>query len=381
MTTKPRVLCVDDDPAVLDGMSLHLRRHYEVKTTSSPKAALEILAQQGPFQAVLSDMRMPGCDGAQFLTQVRETWPYVTRMLLTGQADVESAIHAVNGGQIFRFLTKPCPPQHLKASFDAAIEQNRLVLAEKELIGKTLRGSLQALMDVLAISHPEAFGRAGRVKRRVAAMVTSLNWAQAWELDMASLLCHIGYISLPPETARKTLEGKALTPSEASLVAAIPRTAAKILGHIPRLDPVLALLEEVARLRLKESAPLPEKQAALLLHLVLESDDLQSRGIEIQDLAAALQAPPNRFDPKWVMKLIELLLAEAKSILIDVDLRGLELGMVIAEDIKSTQGTLLVARGFEVTEGLLERLRNLPKSMVQEPLRVRPAVQTTELSA
>ncbi len=132
--SRPRVLCVDDEPNVLEGVSLHLHRRYEVVTATSGAAGLAALEKDGSIAVVMSDMRMPQMDGAQFLSRVRTGHPNAVRLLLTGQADMQSAIAAINEGQIFRFLTKPCPPAQLLGAFEAAIEQHRLLVAERILL-------------------------------------------------------------------------------------------------------------------------------------------------------------------------------------------------------------------------------------------------------
>src|SRR5512141_2774337 len=106
---KPSVLCVDDERIVLEGLALHLRRRFDVTMAESGAEGLDAIRGSGKFAVVLSDMRMPGMRGAEFLAQVRQLSPETVRVLLTGYADLESAIAAVNEGQIFRFLNKPCP--------------------------------------------------------------------------------------------------------------------------------------------------------------------------------------------------------------------------------------------------------------------------------
>lgn len=105
---KPRILLVDDEPNVLSALARQLHPLYQVSLTPSPEEGLLLLEREGPFAVVLSDMRMPKMDGATFLKHVRERSPDTIRLLLTGHADLESAIAAVNEGQVFRFLTKPC---------------------------------------------------------------------------------------------------------------------------------------------------------------------------------------------------------------------------------------------------------------------------------
>nr|MBP6838163.1 response regulator [Kofleriaceae bacterium] len=106
---RPRVLFVDDEVVLLEGLSDLFHRQYQVSTAIGAEAGLAALARERP-QVVVSDMRMPGMDGATFLTRVREHDPAVVRLLLTGHADLDAAIRAVNQGGVFRFLTKPCPP-------------------------------------------------------------------------------------------------------------------------------------------------------------------------------------------------------------------------------------------------------------------------------
>ncbi|MBI6546352.1 MAG: response regulator, partial [Cyanobacteria bacterium NC_groundwater_1444_Ag_S-0.65um_54_12] len=141
-----KILCVDDETQILAGLAWHLRRQYEMIAALNAPAGLEALERDGSIAIVLSDMRMPGMDGAAFLSRVRQVAPDAARILLTGHADLEVAINAVNEGQIFRFLTKPCPPPVLLAAVNAAAEQYRLITAERVLLGQTLGGSIKALI-------------------------------------------------------------------------------------------------------------------------------------------------------------------------------------------------------------------------------------------
>src|SRR5690349_1193845 len=135
---KDRVLFVDDEPNVLDGIRRQLRNRVDLETATSAAAGLELIRSRGPFAVVVSDMRMPEMDGARFLARVNEIAPESVRMVLTGQADLDSTIKAVNEGRIFRFLLKPCDPDTLQDVLKSGIEQYRLVNAEKLLLENTL---------------------------------------------------------------------------------------------------------------------------------------------------------------------------------------------------------------------------------------------------
>lgn len=128
---RPRVLLVDDEPAVLDGLRRQLRLSFEVSTAVGGAEALALLETSEPFAAVLSDMRMPVMDGATFLSLVRERHPDTVRLLLTGQSDMESTIAAINDGQIYQFLSKPCPASTIEAALQDAAKLHRQISAER----------------------------------------------------------------------------------------------------------------------------------------------------------------------------------------------------------------------------------------------------------
>ena len=127
---KEKVLCVDDESSALEGHQRILHRHFEVTTAVSGEQGLAILERRGPFAVVISDMRMPGMNGADFLARVREKAPESVRMLLTGYSDMKAAMDAVNRGRIFRFLSKPCERDVLVAAIGAGVEQYRSQVAE-----------------------------------------------------------------------------------------------------------------------------------------------------------------------------------------------------------------------------------------------------------
>jgi len=112
----PCILCVDDEPRVTEGLALLLRRDYRVVTAAGGQAALEKLKEIGAPAVIMSDMRMPGMDGANFLKTVKRLYPETARILLTGEPSRDAAVSAINEGQIFRFLTKPCAPEKVLIS-------------------------------------------------------------------------------------------------------------------------------------------------------------------------------------------------------------------------------------------------------------------------
>src|SRR5580698_5073090 len=158
-----KILFVDDEPAFLKGYQLMLRQDFEVDTAVGGEQGLAQIHDHGPYAVVVSDMRMPGMNGVQFLARVRQIAPDTIRMILTGYTDINAAMDAVNEGNIFRFLAKPCERDVLSNAITSGLVQYRLITAEKELLGNTLMGSIKVLIDVLSAASPEAFGRSIRI--------------------------------------------------------------------------------------------------------------------------------------------------------------------------------------------------------------------------
>ena len=119
-----KVLVVDDEESILKGIKLNLGRTFDITLAIGPNEALQAFKEDGPFEVVVSDMRMPGMDGATMLRTIKEANPEVMTILLTGHADFEfGGSQALQSGMLFRILNKPCPPQKLSATIRAAIEE------------------------------------------------------------------------------------------------------------------------------------------------------------------------------------------------------------------------------------------------------------------
>jgi CheY-like chemotaxis protein len=372
---RARILCLDDEPRVLEGIALSLRRRFDVLTATNCLDALQILRRERDVAVVLSDMRMPGMDGTAFLQRARDVAPDAVRVVLTGQADLSAAIGAVNDAHVFRFLTKPCPPVVLLPALEQAVEQHRLVASERVLLEQTLHGSIKALGDVLALTSPASFGRATRIARSVTAMAQALDVPDRWSVEVAAMVSQLGCITLPDDVVGRVHAGRPLSPAEAEQVANVPNVTERLLAHIPRLDGVRRILAASARpvRRLAMGADAKAHQlmrAAQMLRIATDYDDLLSRG-ESPDGALTTMRARDGYDPEVLEALAAMLVSCAGTH--DVRLLAigaLQPGMLVADDVKMATGTLLVPRGYEVTAAFIERARNFPPGSVAEPIRV-----------
>lgn len=378
MTDCPRVLCVDDEPKVLEGLKLHLRRQYEVQTATSGQAALDLLQQEASFAVVLSDMRMPGMDGVALLSQVRQRHPDTVRMLLTGQADLPSAIAAVNEGQLFRFLTKPCPPPVLLQVFEAGVAQYRLITAERVLLEQTLRGVIQTLTDLLSLTHPLAFGRANRIKRHAVDLARKIGIQQdVWQLEVAAMLSQIGCIILPNDTLEKLYQGGTPSAKEQAMVQRLPAVTEQLLGNIPRLETVLAIIknqDQPYRFNLDQLNV--ARVGGAVLKIAGDFDALINQGHPASLALETLQGRQGRYDSTLLAAFVAIRSAGGQPRQIkEISILGLQVGMVFAEDVRTKSGgALLVTRGHEVTAGLLERIYNLQDALTLPAVKMVVAV-------
>lgn len=378
ISTKPRILCVDDEPLVLDGLRLTLGRKFAVESATSGAQGLELIraAAANPFTVIISDMRMPGMNGAELLSQARQLAPDTIRVLLTGQADLESAMAAVNEGQIFRFLTKPCPAPSLLQVMETATKQYELVHAERELLEQTLRGAINMLSDVLAMVSPKAFGQAASIREHASALAAKLGAENRWAIEIAAVLSQVSVMTLPERTMEKVYAGEPLSPEEKQMVGQLPRITDQLLANIPRLDLIRDMLRAIDR-RFDEppaKKPEPHLQGARILRVAIDFDQLEGRNMSLQLALETMRGRAGLYDPRIIDELFKMhggAAPSTQSQIVELPLARLRQGMVLADHVRTRTGNILCAPGNVLSPQLLERLRNFAKSTgVREPIRV-----------
>jgi FixJ family two-component response regulator len=376
---RDRVLFVDDEPNVLDGIRRQLRNRVELETATSAAAGLDIIKAQGPFAVVVSDMRMPEMDGARFLAKVNEIAPQTVRMVLSGQADLESTIAAVNEGRVFRFLLKPCNSETLFGVIRNGIEQYRLVNAEKHLLENTLNATVKVLFDVLGLINPVAQRRAAQIQRYAESAASALALLpNMWQYHLAAMISQLGCITLPQETLARALSGQPLSAEERRLYESHPQIAGKLLGTIPRLEAVAGMVAGQMQIPARELVSGdpgswdPQKIGAAILWAAVTFDRHVSSG-RIPEQAAQLvnQAAPG-LPPVIAQAMVKAISDDSGLVMTRaLPLRDLEAGMMIDADVMSDRGTRLVPRATEVTSTVIERLRAVAAGVgVSEPIRV-----------
>ncbi len=354
-----KILFVDDETAVLDGYKRILYKDFQIETACSGNDAIAALSKNGKYAVVVSDMRMPGMDGVQLLSRVRELAPDTVRVMLTGHADIQSAMNAVNEGNIFRFLTKPCEPTVLKKTLTTALVQYRLITAEKELLENTLMGSIKVLTDVLSLANPAAFGRSVRIRRYVQHIVTKLQLESPWKYEVAAMLSQLGCITLDTEIIESAYCGKKLSLEEQTRFDVHPTIARDLLRNIPRMEGIAWMISQQQYGAAESETEIAEhmRLGAAILRLAIAFDNMKIQGISDREAIVDLQRS-NKFDPRLTEALGTIEPVPCDMVTRAIDIMDLKAGMILQEEIRTKTGLLLVGKGQEVTYPLLVRLRN-----------------------
>ncbi len=367
------ILFVDDEQNILDSFKRTLRKRFTFDTALGPAEALNLVRTKGPYAVVVSDMKMPEMDGIELLTAIRELHPDTVRIMLTGHGDLEVSMAAVNEGQIFRFLTKPCPTETLIKALEAGLEQHRLVTAERELLRGTLRGSVNVLTEILSLVNPEAFGRGERAKRYIGRMARRMNAKNLWRLELGAMLSQIGGVMLTEEVLQKKFRGEQFTPEEAQVYDMHPSVGANFLTHIPRMAEVAEMIQ-YQNIRMDDPDITPPL-GSRMLKIALDFDDLEHAGKERAEAISDLRNREGAYDPELLAVFEKVIFEEEGYIPKAVSLKELKEDMILAANLFTLEGHLLLSKGKQLTRAAMLRLQAFHKVYgVKEPIHVRAPI-------
>jgi response regulator RpfG family c-di-GMP phosphodiesterase len=331
-----------------------------------------------PFAVVVTDMRMPRMDGLEFIRQARLKSPDTVYIMLTGNQDQRTSVQALNEGHVFRFLNKPCQSGELVNAIEAAIRQYQLVTSERELLQNTFFGAVSMLTDVLELSHPQIFGRMQLIQETVESLGSALKLERQWEYSIASRLALVGFALMPPDDRLMIEFGLQAAQDVNNCFRTAGEIGERLIIKIPRLHTVARIIgkmHEVDGSAVIQTCKTEDAKAlmgATLLRVAIHWDYLNRQGLH----AAASVAEMRRSLPNLSAEMISAM----HSVHIDsgIDDEGIEIraheleeGMVLASDVQTCSGTMLIGRGRRVNATIIERLRCYPAGDEQlRPIRV-----------
>ncbi len=367
-----RVLFVDDNQNLLSAVRRNLRGHADLVVAEDADAALAILESDPAITVVISDQKMPGMKGIEFLATVARRWPLVTRVMQTGNADQDTAISAISEGRVFRFLRKPYEPEDLiEAIHDSQVEHN-IRKAEHALIETTLAATIRLMSEMLAIMRPDLFAQSAKVQKLAKALSAELALSQPWEINLAALLYPIGLATLPNDLLDKRRNGTLLTAAETLALQRSGIVAGDLVGKIPKLEGVAIYLRYCRKGH--DGSGLPEgtkppdmpAKALFLLPLLIDIVELADlRGISLKDAALALGENKARYHSALLAAATGLLerqtVSEKAHVRATRDLAcdELRLGDTLVNDLVDEDGQLLLAGGAELNELMVRRIQML----------------------
>ncbi|QDV69859.1 Hydrogenase transcriptional regulatory protein hupR1 [Rosistilla carotiformis] len=358
-----RVLFVDDNQKVLNSIARQFEGVLDYETANGPHEAIDLLDSENPFAVVVSDMRMPKMNGAELLTHVRTVAPDTVRIMLSGYADLQATIKAVNEGNIARFLSKPCPRELLERAIREGLEQYQLVTGQRELLEGTLQGSVTVLCAILSLVHPLAFGRVSKVQRIALAIGNQMQLENIWDLKIASMLFPLGCVSLSERALECMLEGIPVPDEERSAYEQHPSVARAMLQEIPRLENVAAIVSYQEKGFDGSGSPFDDVRGtdipigARILKAALNFEIALKQMSDVPAAFEKMQQQAERYDPEVLEALgRQLDVGLCQRSRRTVALADLRPGMVLAADVRLEGGKLVVASGQQVNESILRNL-------------------------
>lgn len=405
------VLCVDDEANILNALRRLLRPHgYHVLTAGSGAEALTMLGER-PVDLVLSDMRMPEMDGARFLEQVKARWPEVARILLTGYADLNSTVAAINKAEIYRYISKPWDDtvvlgvvgdalerkmlarekarleelthkqngelKELNTTLESKVKDRTAELARAldalgqahEKLKKSFTTSIKVFANLIELHEGSRAGHSRHVAEsaRQLAQRMQLPETEVQDVMLAGLLHGIGEFGIPDEVLRKPLRD--LTPEEKGKVVKQPlRAQAALIG----LEELTAAGKIIRGYRERydgtgypdelRGAAIPTASGILAVahdYEAAQEGTLTGRWLsKLEAREYILAGRAKRYAPAVVDAFVTMMDVVGVKPLPDLVLRAgaLREGMVLTRDLLTAEGILLLSKDSTVDQPLIEKL-------------------------
>ncbi len=372
------ILLVDDDPEILSAFQRNLRKTFKIKTASDGFEAIDMIKESPTFAVVVSDFKMPKIDGIELLSVVKKISPDTVRVLLTGYADLDTSMNAVNEGNIFRFLTKPVNTATLISTINDSLEQHRLQTLEKELLEKTLKGSIKILTDIISAVNPLAFNKGANIRNLSRMIADRLNVKNMWEIEIAALLSQIGCVIVPPEILEKKEKNRDLNPTEEKIYRSHPEFGGNLLRNIPRFEVIAdGIASQFQNFNYRDEKGLWKKSNEIpligrILRVAIDYDELLRKGFSRVDAIKVMAEHSQLYDPEIFKTLCNEFNQDYEGYRIShINFKKLRIGMILADDIVDDKNFVMLSKGNEITDVLLMRLVNLSKyRQIREPIKI-----------
>ena len=350
-------------------------RGHKVTEAENGKRALQMVIKDPP-DVILLDVLMPEMDGFEVCHRLKaneDTAP-IPVIMVTSLTERKDRLAGIEAGAT-DFISKPIDSQEVILRVRNAVYTKHLFDAEKELLEKTLTGSIKILSEILSLVNPPAFSRASRIKPYVRQIATWLDLPNIWEFELAAMLSQIGCVTLPPEVLQKLQKGISLSEEEKNMFSAYPEVGGNFIRSIPRLEGIAGMIaaqQKPFHRRTIGARFKDEDRSALggyIIQVALEFEQLLGQGLSVKEALVRLRR--SRYVSEVVDPLDNLEMQLDRGVEKPLSISELGAGMIIYEDVITKDDLLLASRGDEVTDIVIRRLRNFAESIgVVEPIKV-----------
>lgn len=379
-SNQPLVLVVDDNPTSIDLLRMTLAQDYRMKVATDGQRALKIAADPESPDLVLLDVIMPGMDGFEILRRLKAdpATKDIPVLMTTAANEPESEKLGFDLG-CADYITKPFNPMLVQARVRTHVRERLLYKAEKELLEKTLKGSLAMLVEMLTILDPASFSMANRLGALAERLGHRMGMEDSWMLGIAAILSQIGRVTLPDPLKAKAGRRAAMTSAERELCDHVPEIGYRLIRNIPRLEEVAEVVlysqKNVNGTGFPGEGPAGDA-------IPLGSRILRVAGDHLAAVSASKDPHLNLqtmmsctgwYDLNVLMALKGLLEEGGTSSALPVQVRieDLKSGQVLHSPIMATDGRIFVQAGVILGAGHLERIRNLARAVeLQQPILV-----------
>lgn len=360
-----KLLFVDDEPDLLAFYRQVFERDFSVSTFENAQTAIDHLTEDPDYAVIVSDFSMPGMDGIEFLATAREVAPHAVRIMLTGFASDETAISAVNRGDIFKFLRKPTRIAEFSSAMRAAVLRHQLETAERDLLEKTLRGSIEMLTEALSLANPLVFGRSAGLKNDMAQLARRMQVGPIWELEAAAMLCELGLLTQSDAVIEKIVTNAPMTAIEENQWHSQAGIGADLVRKVPRLEGVADSI--LFQYRNYDGTGYPEERSltgsdipagARMLRVLKAIRSALETGLERSTVIADMRAQPNLYDLSILEIIAETATPPQSPEIVSKSVFSLASGTILAQDIVSRGDNLIMRQGQEISTHLVEKLHH-----------------------
>ncbi|HBE01061.1 MAG: hypothetical protein A2096_06700 [Spirochaetes bacterium GWF1_41_5] len=375
---KAHILIVDDaeeNRMIMETLASDLG--YTFTSAENGKAALEVIRKKIP-DIVLLDIQMPEMDGYETLKTLRENsaWRELPVVMVTSVDEEESVIKCLKLGAD-DYLPKPIQVEILKARIINSLAKYALIKNERDLLEKTLSGSVRILIDMLSVAWPDLFGRSVRIRRIARMLAEKTGFCDFWLIEVSAMLSNIGLLMISPEIIEKTAAGKQLNPAETEKIEKHPLIGYDIIKKIPRLEAVAETVKYQNKYFDGRGFPQDKimginiPMGSRLLRLAMDYDGISRQNTETEKIMESMKSRTGAYDPRLLAALEDIIVSESRKEIKSLNINQLEPGMILAQDLVTKAGSKTASRWQEISGNLLQRIQNIAGTAgIPEPVKV-----------